>query len=121
MLFLISASLKEILISNFTLSSLKISFSKADLRLFLLVRQALPRALGTFREATSIETAQLLSHGPKTFGLTITKGARQPHSSDFHLFPSAVAPLKIVCHAKSDFSGISSKILLISGARLNYS
>lgn len=45
--------------------SLKISFSKEDLQLFLPVRQALPRALGTFREAASTETAQLLSHGPE--------------------------------------------------------
>lgn len=86
--------------------SLKLLFSKEDLRLFLPVRQAIPRALGTFREAISIETAQLLSHRPKTFGVTITKGSRQPHSSDFHLFLSAVVPLKIVRHAKSDFSGI---------------
>lgn len=105
MLFLISASLKEIRISDFS-PSLKILFSKEDLQLFLPVRQALPRALGTCREATSIETAQLLSHSPKTFGMTITKGARQPHSSNFHLLLSAAAPLKIVRHAKSDFSGI---------------
>jgi len=52
---------------------------------------------------------ELLSHGPKTFGVVITKGTRQPHSSNFHLFLSAVAPLKIVHHAKSDFLGFDPK------------
>lgn len=66
--------------------SLKIFFSLEDVWLFLLVRQALPRAWGTFREATSIETAQLLSHSPETFGVMNTKGASQPHSFHFICF-----------------------------------
>lgn len=106
---------------KFHCPSLKVWFLKKDLWLFLLVRQALPRALGTFRKVTSVETAQLLSHSPRMFGATITKGARQLHSSDFRLFLSALVPLRIVSHAKSYFSGIWSKILLISGAKLNYS
>lgn len=109
--------------TNFKFHSppLKILFLKEDLQLFLPVRQALPRVLGTFREATSTETAQLLSYGPKLLEVMITKGTRQPRSSNFHLFLSVFAPSKIIHHAKTDFSGIWSKILLISGARLNCS
>lgn len=79
---------------KFHSSSLKILFLKEDLRVFLLVRQALPRALGTFREKTSTEMAQLLSYGPKLLGVMITKGARQPGSSNFHLFLSVCCTFK---------------------------
>lgn len=74
-----------------------------------LIRQVLLWALGMFREATFIGTAHVLSHSPEIFGVTITKGAGPDSLITFHLFLSAIAPSKIVCHTKNDFLGFDPK------------
>lgn len=71
-----------------------------------LVTQALLRPPRMFREATFIRTAHLLSHSPEMFGVTVTKGARQSHSSHFTCFFQMLHPQRLFAMPRVIFWGL---------------